>query len=325
MGGVQLKITRIKTGNIECLRTGKTPWQKIAENGQCYIMLAPVLIHLFIFNYIPIYGIATAFQNYYPGAPFGIFGKGIEWVGFKHFKTFVTSIYFYRVFKNTAILSIQSILFATWVPIIFALLVNEITHLKFKKICQTMSYLPYFISMVIVAGIVLQFVSLDGIINKFIASLGGQSINFMNKKEYFRTIYIITCIWKSFGWGSILYLDQISSVDPNLYEAARMDGGNRFKQAIHVTLPSIMQLICIQVIFAIGSLFSANTELVLLLYNPVIYETADVIGTFTYRTGIYEGNYSYGAAVGLFSSVINFSLLALANKTSKKLIDYGLW
>ncbi|MDF2726401.1 MAG: transporter permease subunit [Paenibacillus sp.] len=287
--------------------------------------MLPVLLHIFIFSYIPMYGVVIAFQDYYPGKPFLAFDGSVHWVGFKHFVDFFNGPYFARLMRNTFILSFYFFAFGFWVPILFALLMNELKNGLFKKFVQTASYLPHFISNVVVAGMLLSFINMDGVVNAIIGLFGGTPISFTTEPGYFPAIYTITSIWKSFGWSSILYLSAMSAIDPSLYEAAKMDGANRFKQMLHVTLPSIRPTIFILLIFAVGSLLSTNSEFILLIYNPALYETADVIGTYLYRDGLLGGNFSFGTAVGLLIAVINFTLLYIANTLSRKYADYALW
>ncbi|WP_238177772.1 ABC transporter permease [Paenibacillus contaminans] len=271
------------------------------------------------------YGVVIAFQDYYPGKPFLAFDGSVHWVGFKHFVDFFNGPYFARLMRNTFILSFYFFAFGFWVPILFALLMNELKNGVFKKFVQTASYLPHFISNVVVAGMLLSFINMDGVVNAIIELFGGTPISFTTEPGYFPAIYTITSIWKSFGWSSILYLSAMSAIDPSLYEAAKMDGANRFKQMLHVTLPSIRPTIFILLIFAVGSLLSTNSEFILLIYNPALYETADVIGTYLYRDGLLGGNFSFGTAVGLLIAVINFTLLYIANTLSRKYADYALW
>ena len=287
--------------------------------------MLPVLLHIFIFCYIPLYGVVIAFQDYYPGKSFLAFDGSVHWVGFKHFIDFFNGPYFSRLMRNTFMLSFYFFAFGFWVPILFSLLVNELKSGVFKKYVQTASYLPHFISNVVVARMILSFIGSDGIVNAIIKLFGGAPISLTTEPGYFPAIYTITSIWKSFGWSSILYLSAMSSIDPHLYEAAKMDGANRFKQMVHITLPSIRPTIFILLIFAIGNLLSANSEFILLIYNPALYETADVIGTYLYRDGLLGGNFSSGTAVGLLISAINFTLLYMANRLSRKYSDYALW
>ncbi|HIS75987.1 MAG TPA: sugar ABC transporter permease [Candidatus Merdivicinus excrementipullorum] len=299
--------------------------RNLKENIILYLILSPVLIHIFIFCYIPMYGVVIAFQNYFPGSPFIAFDGSVEWVGLQHFTDFIGSIYFLRLIKNTVVLSGLQLLIGFGVPIVFALLLNEVKNVRYKKFVQTASYLPHFISMVVVASLALLMVSQDGLINQLLAMMGLSPINYSTDPKYFPWVYVITNVWSSFGWNSIIYLSTIASIDPNLYEAARMDGANRFQQAIHITLPSIRNTIIILFIFAVGGLLNANTEFILLMYNPTIYETADVIGTYVYREGILNGGFSKATAIGIFMQVINFSLLWLCNTISRKINGYSMW
>lgn len=290
-----------------------------------YLLFAPVFIFLLIFSYIPLYGIVVAFQNYSPGSSFISFDGMTEWVGLEHFVDFVSSPFFPRLLKNTIVLSMLQLLMGFGVPIVFALLLNEIRCIKYKKFVQTTSYLPHFISMVVVASMAILMVSQDGMINQIIRIFGGNEINYSTDPKYFPWVYTITNIWKTFGWNSIIYMSTISSVDPGLYEAAKIDGANRLKQAWHITLPSIQGTIIILLIFAIGGLLNSNTEFILLMYSPAIYDTSDVFGTYVYRMGIERGAFSESAAIGLFMQIINFILLYLCNTITKKINGYSLW
>ncbi len=264
-----------------------------------------------------------SFQDYSPGAPF--VGEGVKWVGLKHFVNFVSSKYFYRILRNTLVLNSLNLIFGFTAPIIFALLANEVKRPKIKKLVQTASYLPYFISSVVVAGMVISFISTDGIVNQIVQMLGFARQSFRTDSSKFPIIYTITNVWKNFGFGSILYFSTLSSIDPALYESASIDGAGRFKQMWHISLPGLKNVIAITLILQIGSILSTNTELILLLYLPATYETADVIGTYIYRLGIEGGQFSYTTAVGLFMSLIGFLLTFFANKISNKLTGYGMW
>jgi putative aldouronate transport system permease protein len=293
------------------------------ENIQIYSLMLPVLILLFVFCYIPMYGIIIAFQDYVPGSPFA--GPGVVWVGLKYFIRFVKGEYFWRLIRNTLVLSGLNLAFGFTIPILFALLLDQIQHLNFRKFVQTVSYLPYFISIVIVAGMVISFIDINGLITMILTRFGMESTNYRLSKAAFPAIYTITNVWKGFGFGSILYFATITSIDPQLYESAKIDGANRFQQVLYITLPGIQRIIAINLIMAIGGILGTNTDLILLLYHPATYEVADVIGTYVYRVGIVGGEYSYTTAVGLFMSVIGFILIFTANKISNKLTDYGLW
>lgn len=292
---------------------------------ELYLIMLPVLILIFIFCYLPMFGIIISFQNWYPGTPFFGVNEKINWVGLEHFISFIKNPYFWRLIKNTLVLSVLNLGIAFWIPIIFALLLNEVKQVKFKKVVQTASYLPYFISSVVVAGMVLSFISTDGLINNIREAMGMEPFILNMKPEYFPIVYTLTNIWRNFGWGSILYLSSISAIDPELYEAAGLDGANRWKKIWHITLPSIRPTIVVMFIMGVGGMLNADSDMILLLYNPATYENADVIGTYLYRYGLEGGNFSYGAAVGLFISIINFTLVYFANKTSRRVADYSLW
>jgi putative aldouronate transport system permease protein len=286
------------------------------------LIISPVLLYYAIFHYIPMYGITIAFKS------FTLSGKLFEgtWVGFKYFKEFFSSVYIWRLLRNTILISLYSILWSFPVPILFALALNEIKQGFFKRFVQTVSYLPHFISVVIVIGMLIRFVSpRDGVINMIIKLLGHKGINFMNEPKYFRTMYITTGIWQSFGWNSIIYIAALTGIDPQLYEAAIIDGANRIKKIINITIPCILPTIIILLILALGGLFSVGFEKIILMYNPVTYEVADVISTYTYRRGILDAQYSFGAAVGLFNSAINFIILLIFNSISKKVTNIALW
>lgn len=297
----------------------------IKNNIELYLIMLPVIVFLIIFSYIPMYGVIIAFQNYVPGKPFLAFDGSVTWVGLKYFRDFISSIYFTRVFGNTLLLSLYNLLFGFWVPIVFALILNEIKNARCKKVIQTASYLPYFISSVVVAGMVLSFINTDGIVNNIIAAIGLQRQSFNVDAKAFPVIYTITNIWKSFGWSAIIYMSAISAIDPFLYESAQLDGASRLKQMRYITVPLIMPTVSVLLIFAVGGMLETNSELILLLYNPSVYETADVIGTYVYRVGMLGGQFSYGSAIGLFTSVVNFMLLFFANFISKRISNYGLW
>lgn len=304
-------------------RFGNMKREMLMENLQIYSLLLPVLVLLFIFCYIPLYGVVIAFQDYIPGSPF--VGPGVKWVGLKYFIRFVQGEYFSRLIRNTLVLSGLNLLFGFTLPILFALLLDQIHRMNFRKFVQTASYLPYFISTVVVAGMVISFIDTNGIVTNFLTLFGLPAMNYRISKTAFPIIYTVTNVWKGFGFGSILYLSTITSIDPGLYESAKIDGANRFQQARHITLPGIQRIIAINLIMAIGGILGTNTDLILLLYHTATYEVADVIGTYVYRLGIVNGEFSYTAAVGLFMSVIGFGLTFTANKVSNKLTDFGLW
>ena len=295
----------------------------LKDNVELYTLMLPAIIIIFIYCYIPMYGYVIAFQDYAPGAPF--WGANTKWVGFKHFIKFYESIYFKRLMGNTLWLSFLNLAWGFWVPIVFALLLNEVNVMGFKKFVQTASYLPYFISMVVMCGMLISFINPAGIINKLIVALGGEAKAWRTVPSAFPTIYVLSNIWKSFGFNSILYMSVITSIDTSMYESARLDGANRFQQAIHITLPSIVPTVAIMLIMAVGGLLGANTDMILLLYVPATYEVADVIGTYIYREGLEGGKFSYTTAIGMVQTVINFGMVFIANKISDKLTGAGLF
>ena len=324
---MKLKDTMRKSGANQNEKRKKNYQKKISWKEQAELMLImfPTFALIFIFCYIPLYGILIAFQDYIPGSSIISFDGSTKWVGLQHFVDFLTSKTFPRLIRNTLVLNGLHLVFGFITPIIFALILNEIKNHSYKKIVQTASYLPYFISNVIVAGMVLSFVDTNGIINVVRKMMGFSTKVYNMDPKAFPIIYTITTVWKNFGWDSILYLSAMSSIDMNLYEAARMDGANRAKQMWYITLPSIKPTIMLLLIFAIGGMLGTNTDLILLLYNPATYETADVIGTYVYRDSLLGGRFSFGTAVGLFTSVLNFTLIFIANKVSAKVADYSLW
>lgn len=286
------------------------------------MMIFP-LIMIFLFSYLPMFGIIIAFQDYVAGRPF--FGEGVIWVGLKWFREFVDSYYFARILRNTLVLNALNLVMGFWVPIIFALVVNEIRIRKFKKFTQTVSYLPHFLSSVVVAGMVVSFIANDGIITLMLRAVGFEAKSLNADPGASPWIYTLTSIWKSFGWSSIIYLSTITAIDPGLYEAAAVDGAGRFRKIWHVTLPAMLPLIVIQLILSIGNMLSANTDLILLLYNSSTYKTADVIGTYVYRETLMGGKFSYGTASGLLMSILSFALTYIANAVSRKKTDYSMW
>jgi len=303
----------------------KTFAHRFKEDKWLLVFLLPTIILLFLFNYLPFYGLVIAFQKYKPGMPMLILDGSTVWVGFKHFIKFFNSIFFERVFGNTIRLSLLSLAFGFWVPIIFALLLNEIRVLSFKRLAQTFAYLPYFVSSVIVVSILFSLTSSYGVINRIIIAFGGESVSFFQESRYFDGLYVSTNIWKTFGYGSILYLAAIAGVDPELYAAVEVDGGNRLHKMWHVTMPCLQPTIIILLVLACGRILTSNTEMVLLMYNSSIYDRADIIGTYVYRTGLVNARYSYTAAVGLFANIINFMLVYGTNMLSRRLTNYSLW
>ncbi|AFH61426.1 ABC transporter permease [Paenibacillus caseinilyticus] len=293
----------------------------LTRNKWLYLMMLPVLVYYIAFHYAPMYGAMIAFKQFVPAR--GIWGS--EWVGFKHFESFFSSIYFFRVIKNTVLLSLTNLVFGFPAPIILALLLNELKSSLFRRITQTITYMPHFITLVVVAGIIRYFTLSDGLINDVIAFFGGERAAFLQQPESFRPIYVISEIWQQVGWGTIIYLAAIAGIDQQQYEAAKIDGATKLGQIWHITLPGILPTVMIMLILALGNLMNVGFEKIILLYSASIYETADVISTFVYRKGILEFNYGYSTAVGLFNSLINFGILLAANYLSKKVSQNSLW
>lgn len=294
--------------------------REFKRNGTLYLMVVPVIVYYCLFAYKPMYGALIAFQDYRPAK-----GFGAEWVGFKHFIRFFESPYLGRLIRNTVAISGLNLIFGFPIPIILALLMNEVKNKKFKVVSQAIMNLPHFISLVAICGIVKQFCLSDGLFNDIIEALGGERIPLLQSVAHYWTIYVGSGIWQEFGWSSIIYIAALSGVDPQLYDAAAVDGAGRWKQTIHVTIPAITPTIVITLILKIGRLMSLGYEKSLLLYNESIYETADIISTYTYRAGLLNREWSYSTAVGLFNSAINIILVNIANKLSKKLTDSSLW
>lgn len=297
-------------------------WKQMKKSKYLYLMFLPVLTYFIIFKFWPMAGMVIAFKKY--NVVEGIWGS--PWVGFRYFQQFFGSIYFYRLLRNTIMINIYGLLFVFTAPIILALLLNEVKNQVFKRTIQTISYLPHFISVVIVVSMAMQFMSPStGLINNIIEALGGERIYFLSKPEMFWGIYTLVDLWRSVGWGSIIFLAALTNIDPQLYEAAIIDGAGRWKQLWHVTLPCLMPTIIILLILRIGHFVEVGFEPILLMYNTNTYETADVIETYVYRMGLLNSNYSYATAVGMFQSIIGLILVVLTNKASKKFADHSLW
>lgn len=296
-------------------------WKNFLKSWQLYTFLLPALTFFVIFHYIPMYGVQIAFKDFF--ATMGIMGS--PWVGFDHFERFFNSYYFWRLLKNTLIISLyQLCLFP--LPIIFALMLNELRNGAFKKWTQTLTYAPHFISVVVVVGMIIAFLDpTTGIVNLLIEKLGGESIQFLTSPSWFRHIYVWSGEWQGLGWGSIIYLAALAGVNPELLEAAKVDGATRFQRILHINIPAILPTIVILFILNIGKFMSVGFEKVLLLQNSLNSETSDIIQTFVYETGLLEGQYSFAAAVGLFDSVINIILLITVNQIARKVSDNSLW
>lgn len=301
-------------------------WKKsFIKYRYLHLMIIPGLLFFIIFKYTPMYGLIIAFKHYVGAA--GGFQAILDarWVGFKNFEMFFNSMYFTRLLGNTLIISLYRILFFFPMPILLALLMNEIQHTLFKRVVQTVTYMPYFLSWVVVAGLMSILLSPDnGPVNALRQLMGLEPVYFLAQKKYFRTLLVLSEIWKNIGYGSIVYLAAITNVDPTLYEAARVDGAGKLQQIVHVTLPAISEIIAIMLILTVGRVLDDNFDQIFNLYSPATYEVADVFETYIYRTGITEGKFSYTAAVGLFKSIISLTLILITNRVSKKLGSSGI-
>lgn len=321
-----MATTQQLVGRVQRRFVGIRPLQIIARDWQrnkfLYLMLLPVVLYYFIFHYIPMYGSVIAFQDFNPAK--GIAGS--SWVGLDNFNAFFQSFYFSRLIRNTLVISSLDLVLGFPAPIILALLLNELRWGPFRRLVQTVTYMPHFISVVVLVGMMVDFTAKDGLFNTLITqTIGGEPILFMQKPELFPFVYVLSGIWQHIGWGSIIYLAAITSIDPTLYEAAMADGANRFQQIWYVTIPGIMPTIIILLILRMGTMMTVGFEKILLMYNPLTMVTADVISTYVYRKGILDTDYGFSAAVGLFNSVINFGLLVIANRFSRRTSDTSLW
>lgn len=300
----------------------KSIWKRILKDRYLLLLFLPCLIYYILFKYVPMWGVLISFKDFKPFIGFW----GSEWVGLKHYIDFFNNPNAWRIIRNTLLLGVYTLLWCFPLPIVFALALNELTRPKFKKFVQTVSYMPHFLSAVVVCGMLNSFLSpVRGIVNIIINMFGGETINFLSTASWFRPIYVASEVWQTLGWGAIVYLAAITNVDPQYYEAAKLDGASRLRQIWSITLPCIAPTVATMLILRIGSILEVGLEKVLLLYSPAIYETSDIIATYVYRQGLVSGNMSYATAIGLFSSVINLVLLVSANYFSKKFADTGLF
>ena len=300
----------------------------LRQNYDMYLLLVPALVYVFIFHLLPMFGILIAFKDYnmfqVPGNPFLSIIES-PWAGFKYFEQVFKRPEFLQAFANTLIISVYKIIFTFPLPIIFAVFLNEVRSTKFQKGLRLIVYLPHFLSWVVLATVVTNMFSLDGPINSFLNLFGIGGIQFLADNSWFRTVIIGTDVWKEFGYNSVIYLAALLSIDPGLYEAASIDGAGRFKQIMNITLPSLMPTVVLMVALSLGNILNAGFDQVFNLYNPIVYETGDIIDTYVYRIGMVERQYSIGAAVGLFKSIISFALILGSNKVAKKLTGSGIF
>lgn len=295
--------------------------KRLDRGKYCYLMFLPVFIYFVIFYYVPMYGIIISFQDYSPFT--GFFGS--PWVGLKHFKSFFDGFYFWQIMWNTLYLNILNIVFTFPFPIIFALLLNEVKNIRFKKTVQTVSYLPHFISVVVIVGIVSDFFAMDGVINKMIVALGGEAYSYMSDTSYFRGIYVGSGLWQELGWNAIIYIAALSGINAELYEAATIDGAGRLRKLWHITIPGIAPTIIITLLLSMSAMLTVGFDKIFLMQNSLNTQVSEVISTYVYKRGIESGSFSFATAVGLFNNIINVILIAAVNKASKKINDVSLW
>lgn len=320
--------TNVKVKRTPSIYTRDTIKKDFKLNWPIYLIALPVIAWYIIFCYVPMTGILMSFQNFQFNIKYNFFENILhsEWVGFAQFRSLFNSIYFGRVLSNTLRISIASLVFCFPAPIILALLVNELTNEKFKRVTQTISYMPHFISMVVICGMIKDFTSDTGFVSVFLSKMiGTEPVNMLLDPELFLPVYIVSDIWQESGWNMIIYLAALSGIDPCLYEAAVVDGANKWKQALHVTLPGILPTIVIMLIMRVGHILNVSFEKVLLLYNDLTAEKAEVISTFVYKRGLLNREWSFSVAVGLFNSVVNFILLIIVNKICSKATETSLW
>nr|WP_231869946.1 ABC transporter permease subunit [Paenibacillus riograndensis] len=292
------------------------------RNRDYYVLLIPGLLFLLLFKYTPLYGVLIAFQD------FNIFDgiRGSEWVGLEQFHKLVQSEEFGQVFMNTLLISVYKIVLLFPVPIVIALVLNEVRLMFFKRTIQTIIYLPHFLSWVIISGLFVTILSTSGgLVNNIIQWFGGEPVSFFVSNQYFRSLVVFTAGWKEVGWNAIVFIAAIAGIDQEQYEAASIDGAGRIRRMLHISLPGILPTVVLMFILRLGSVLDAGTEQILTMYNPVVYETADVIGTFVYRIGLGKMDYSFSTAVGLFNSVVGFILIVSGNYISRKLLKRGIW
>lgn len=304
------------------IKISKMSLRDFKKNFVLYTFLFPTILYFLVFHYAPLYGLQIAFKDF---SPFIGFARS-PWVGFKHFESFFNSIYLWRLASNTFLISFYSILFGFPMPIILALILNELRSERFRSVFQTISYVPHFISTVIICGLIVNFLSPStGIVNAIISSLGGNTIDFLIRPEWFRTIYIGSGVWQGMGWSSIIYYASLRAISPSLYEAADIDGASRWQKIIRISLPGILPTIITLLLLNLGNLMAVGFEKIFLLYNPSTYKTADVISTYVYRSGLISQQYSFASAVGLFNSFITLILLFIFNYSAKKSTGESLW
>lgn len=321
---IDLSKSEISLGHQQAVKTGAggRRWRLIRSNLDMYALLLPGLVFLLLFKYTPMYGILIAFQD------FNIFGGigGSEWVGLAQFEKLIHSSDFMNVLINTLVISLYKIVILFPIPVLIALLLNEVKRMFFKRTIQTVIYLPHFLSWVIISGLFITILSpAGGLVNVIISSFGGHPVSFLTDNQFFRSVIVFTAGWKETGWNAIVFIAAIAGIEQEQYEAAAIDGAGRIRQMISITLPGILPTVVLMFILRIGSLLEAGTEQILTMYNPLVYQTGDVIGTYVYRLGLGQQDYSFSTAVGLFNSVVGFVLVLSGNMLSRKFLNRSIW
>ena len=302
-------------------KTKKRPRSPLSDQNCYRLMLLPGIIMLLIFAVVPMFGILIAFQNYVPAK--GITGS--EWVGLENFKTLLMLPDSFEVLRNTLVLAIAKMVLGTIVPVLFALMLNEVTQDKMKKFIQTSVYLPYFLSWVLLGSIFLSMLQLDGVVNYVIELFGGEPVMFMASNKWAPVIMVVTDVWKNFGYGTVVYMASITSIDPSLYEAAAIDGANRWKQTWHITLPGMRMIIVLMMVLSLGNVLNAGFDQVYNMYSPIVYETGDIIDTMVYRLGLENAKYGPAAAVSIFKSVVSMLFISVSYYVADRFFDYRLF
>ncbi|CAG7629910.1 putative multiple-sugar transport system permease YteP [Paenibacillus solanacearum] len=321
-----LEQASLQTTRPQAASSRKSGWHRllksIRKNWELYALFTPVLAYFIVFEYAPMYGVQIAFKDFI--ATKGIWGS--PWVGLKHFQRFFDSFYFWRLIRNTLGIGLYQLVVGFPVPILLALMINEVRSSKFRRFIQTITYAPHFLSTVVVVGMIMMFLSPQGgMINLLIQAFGGQPISFMTEPGWFKSVFVLSGVWQQMGWSSIIYLAALAGVDPQLHEAARVDGAGRLKRIWHINLPHLMPTIVVLLILNVGSILGVGFEKVFLMQNNLNMEASDVISTNVYRSGILGAQYSFSAAVGLFNSVVNFIMLITVNRIARKLSETSLW
>ena len=297
-------------------------WKSLKRDKYLYFMALVGVAWFLIFHYLPVYGVQVAFKRYNPFD--GIWRS--QWVGLHWFRVFVTGPYFFRIFRNTLLLGLYGLIFGFWPPILFALMLNEVRHSTYKRAIQTISYLPHFIATVVIVGMLVNFFAIDGVVNTALLLLGrSEPIQFFNRPDWFRPLYIGSGVWQSLGFSSIIYLAVLSGINPEIYEDAVICGANRLQRIVYITLPAMLPTISILLILSVGRIISVGFDKVYMMYNPLIYETADVIATYVYRMGLEQGQISFGAAVGLFNNIVSLILVVTVNWVNRRVSGFSLW